>query len=336
MQAIQRLMADCARCGLLQPALHAAELLRGSLWRAPVAEAAAALLRCAARAAGPPLGGGGRAAPEQLLSLWRRHGARHPAAWGALLAGLWEAGDGEGRLIRPALLAAMAAPVDLPEAPACVRPLAADAAALELEGHPGGALSGGGGCGGGGGGGGGAGPGDVADRARSEIIGDLIAAMLAADPGQVPEAHPPSLHRSGGGGGGSGVFDDYARGSPPPRPERGGRRRFWRRAPAPHGGAGRAGHLPEWDAAAATPGMSLTLPLRVEQQGAGPRRLGAALGVLEFLGAAGVRVRHDAALAAALQALRMCRHAEDARASGGCGAGLSDAWAGGGAGPFCR
>lgn len=258
-QALQRLAADCARAGLLLPALNAAEALRSEFWRAPAPYAAAELMRCAARAAGPPLGAG--CTPGALASLWRRHGVAHPVAWGALLRGLWETGD-TGQSLRPALLAAMAEPLPL--------------TGLDAGGQAGAGAR-------------------AADAARSQIVGELVRAMLERDPG-----------------------DRRPRAAAGVAPAPGGRRaRFGEGAAAAEAGLerGGGGSVDAWLESAA-PGLELWLPLPYQEQPALAARVEAVLQMLAWLRARGVSVRDDALLAAALQALRACRHGGDAHASG--------------------
>lgn len=321
MQAMQRLVAECARAGLLVPALNAAEALRSALWRAPSPETAAALLRCAARTHGMPIGA--RGAPQRLLAVWRQHGVSHPVAWGALLRGLWEAGDG-GQLLRPALLAAMASPVELRDAAEAGRCesgggttaiISSDSRQIQhIISSDGSAEM------------------HAADQARSQLLGELIAAMLEQDPGQLHPARQLRDQNSKPGTTGGALVTATA----------GGRREAWpgSRSTAglndsssySSGGGGSKTTVCDhnstdqqaWDPCAPVPGLEMWLPLRLEQQQPAVRRVASALSVLEFLRRHGVVVHDDAALASALQALRMCRHGEDAHASGGWGAGVRE------------
>lgn len=335
-QAAQRFIAEAARAGMLLPALNAAEALRSGFWRAPCPTAAAALLRCAAAAAGPPLGVS--CAPAQLLAVWRRHGVRHPTAWGALVRGLWELGSRSRlaahspplqhtqrqqpdairtlqgplagqELALAALLAAMDAPLELPGAPAggsggctaegvaargargfsttmprrrgtlCAGPEPTDQAE------------------------GAAAAKDTLDRARSQIVGELIAGILSPLPPPAPPSAALQPSASCGDGG--------ARLQPP----LGGRRRLRARG-HPHFDAaapGRGAPLALFDD---VPGLDVVLPLHLEQQPGAAQRVEATAAVLRLLSARGVTIRDDTALAAALQALRLCRHGGEAHASG--------------------
>jgi hypothetical protein len=60
----------------------------------------------------------------------------------------------------------------------------------------------------------------------------------------------------------------------------------------------------------------VVLPLRLEQQPGALQRIEAAVAVLRLLARRGVAIRDDTGLAAALQALRLCRHGGEAHTSG--------------------
>lgn len=191
----------------------------------------------------------------------------------------WASGDADGPVC-DALLAAMAEPLEPPAATPSRSSDGEGRAPLDL----------------------------ARDAARSQILGDLISAILATT------AHGASSQGLSGalaiGGPGAG---DRA-----PHAVFGGRRELPRR-----GGSGSS--LPAAEAPAApalralagppAPGWEVALPLRFEQQPRAEARVRAALAAFEALRARGIRVRDDAALAAALQALRLCRHGEDARSA---------------------
>ena len=288
-QAAQALIAGAARLGLLVPALNAADALRSLSWRGPSPAAAAALLLCAARARGLPLGA--RAGADAVLAVWRQHGMRHPTVWAALLRALWEvearngdalarwAGGDAGGVVGDALLAAMARPMEPADAPPNPNAAAISgssgglgAAALEA----------------------------AQDAARSTVLGALISAILTAPAG----GGASSSSSSGRGGDGSEAA---------PQPVFGGRRRrHAAHVPLLAGGGAGGSLLPAFDANARAPGWEVRLPLRFEQQLGAAARVRAALAAFALLRARGVAIRDDAALGAALQALRLCRHGADA------------------------
>jgi hypothetical protein len=247
----------------------------------------------AARGAGPPLGASPSAA--RLYSFFFRFCSPHPRTWGALLQGLLATGDPGSRVLR-SLRGALAQP----HAYMAMAGLRSDAL----------------------------------DRARSRVLAAMLRGVLAAPEGSsrlsavsAAAAQQLAAAAAAGGGGGAG-------------------------AAASAGGCGAAAPGYAADPCVAQLLRTLDVPANVQLQqqlahpgssasragtaGAGLRRPSVPgvpllqqpaqtrlkvlllLQLLEVCRAWGVAMRHDAALAAALQVLRLCWDTEDARQSGGC------------------
>ncbi|KAF8058419.1 hypothetical protein HT031_005543 [Scenedesmus sp. PABB004] len=148
---------------------------------------------------------------------------------------------------------------------------------------------------------------DAVDRGRSRLLAQLFRGVLAAPPGHGERLAAAAAAVAAAAAAGGGAADARLRAALAP--------------PGTGGGATLALAPP-----AAPRGAQQPLPLAQQRPLPGVRlaeqpvhlrtQVVLVLGVLEVLGAWGVRLRHDAALAAALQVLRYCSDTDDARQSG--------------------